>query len=271
MEINEIIKLNKQQTNETLKIIGEEEPRYGLALTILYIYGRNISEVYNLQDTDINKEDETITFIMNNNKITHKIHPQIKQELYKLVEENQGYIFQEGERPLTTFKDGINYYLHKKTGRLAELEFLADLRLTTKEFKRLRGQHLYQEGVPIKTIHELYNNTNMEGTKKTIKYHELKPLIYNEDVEDIISKTNVEIYEEHEFNNNPIFYVINNDKKEAIIEVITDEEMEVIGDEELVNHLTSEEFNTKDLINKLLPVSRVGDYIIYDNMRFLKN
>lgn len=271
MNINKIIKLNKQQTNETLKVIGEEEPRYGLALTIQYIYGRNISEVYNLQTTDIDKEEETITFIMNNNKITHKIHPQIKQELYKLVDETTGYIFQEGKRPLTTFKDGINYYLHKKTGRLNTLTYLDGLRLTTKEFKRLRGQHLYQDGVPIKTIHELYNNTNMEGTKKTIRYHELKPLIYKEDVEEIIAEANMEIYEEPDFNDNPIFYAINNDKKEAIIELTSDEEMEVIGDEELVEYLTNEEFPTKNLINKLNPVHRIGDYIIYDNIKFLRN
>lgn len=271
MKIEEIIKLNKEQTNETLKVIGEEEPRYGLALTLQYIYGRNISEVYNLQDTDINKEEETVTFVMNNNPITHKIHPQIKQQLYKLADENPGFIFQEGDRPLTTFKDGINYYLHKRTGRLRELTFLDNLRLTTKEFKKLRGQHLYQDGVPLKIIHELYSNSNMEGTKNTIQYHELKELLYNKSLDDIIMEVNMEIYEEHEFNKNPIFYVLDSDKNEAIIEVMTDEEMEVIGDEELVEHLTGEEFDTKDLISKLVPVNRVGDYILYDNIKFLRN
>lgn len=271
MEIKEIIKLNKQQTNELLRVIGEEEPRYGLALTLQYIYGRNINEVYNLKDTDINKEEETITFIMSNNKIVQKIHPQIKQQLYQLAEDNPGYIFQEGERPLTTFKDGINYYLHKRTGRLKKLRYLEDLRLTTKEFKKLRGQHLYQDGVPLKTIHELFNNSNMEGTKKTIQWHELKDMLYNKTVEEIIMDANVEIYEEPEFNKNPIFYVTNDYKEEAIIEVTSEDDMEVIGDEELVEYLTSEDFNKEALIPKLECVKRVGDYIIFGNIKFLRN
>lgn len=268
--INNIIKLTKQQTNEVLRTIKQEEPRYALALTIQYIYGRNISEIYNLHSNDIDTANETITFTMNGDKLTYKVHPQIMKDLYDLTEENPGYIFQEGNKPPHTIKDGINYYLHKRGGLLNTIPYMRDLRLTTKAFKKLRGQHLYQDGIPLKTIHELYHNTNIEGTKKTIQYHELKELLYTQTLEDIIAKTNMEIYEEPEFNKNPIFYLTSMEN-EAILEITKKDDFKAIGDEELLDYITNEDFPKTELINKLQAVERVGDYIIFQNIKFIKN
>lgn len=47
---NKIIKLTKTEVNELLKQISIDEPKYGLILKLQYIYGRNISEVYNLKN-----------------------------------------------------------------------------------------------------------------------------------------------------------------------------------------------------------------------------
>ena len=268
--INKIIKLNKQQTNELLRIIKQEEPTYALALTIQYIYGRNIGEVYNLKHEDIDTVNETITFTMNGDRLTYKVHPQIMKDLYDLTEEQKEYIFQEGKKPIHTIKDGINYYLHRKGGLLNTIPYMKNLRLTTKSFKRLRGQHLYQDGVSLKTIHELFHNTNIEGTKRTIQYNELKELLHQENIDDIIAETNMEIYAEPDFNNNPIFYTTNHEH-EAIIEITKKDNYKCIGDEELVDYLMDDDFPRMELLDKLAPVTKVGDYILFNNIKFIRN
>lgn len=263
-----IIKLTQTETNEILNIMREEEPAYGLILTLQYIYGRNVSEVYNLKKTDIDKDNDTITFTMNGDKLTFPVHIEIKQLLYKIVDEAKKVnIFQEGDRPLSNVKDGINYYLHKKLGSLSDLPYLEDLRLTTKDFKALRGQHLYIDGVPFKTIHELYHNTNTDGTKNTINYEELKEMYDKTDILSIVEDTCVSVYTEHSFDNNPVFYVTMDDE-EALLE-LTGESVNFYGDEPL-----KEVFDTIDselLLRSLENIKVPGDYTMYNGVKFLKN
>lgn len=268
-EKNNIIKLTQQETNELLKVIMEEEPIYGLILSLQYLYGRNVSEIYNLRQFDVDQEKDTITFIMNGDELTYPVHEDIKQLLYQVVEESSNInIFQEGNRPLSNIKDGINYYLHKKTDVLKDLEFLEGLRLTTKDFKALRGQHLYMDGVPLKTIHELYHNTNIDGTKKTICYEELKKLYGKDDVLSIIDSTCLNIYTEHNFNSNPLFYVTKDDE-EALLEIKEDNSFSFYGDEFLKNLF--DEIDVSKLNKTLKHIQVPGDYTYYNGIKFLKN
>lgn len=264
-----IIKLTKTETNELLKVIREEEPNYGLILSLQYLYGRNVSEVYNLKKTDINQEEDTITFVMNGDELTYQVHEDIKELLYEVVDTaNKMYIFQEGNRPLSNVKDGINYYLHKKTEILKDLTFLEGLRLTTKDFKALRGQHLYIDGVSLKTIHELYHNTNTEGTKKTINYEGLKQEYDKEDVMEIINSTCLTIYTEHDFNSNPLFYVTKDDE-EAILEVNKDGTFNFYGDEFLKKLF--KDIDISKLSRTLKQIQSPGDYTYYNDIKFLRN
>lgn len=264
-----IIKLTKEETNELLKIIREEEPNYGLILTLQYIYGRNVSEVYNLKKTDVDQDNNTITFIMNNDELVYPVHEEIKTQLYDTVNNAKRVnVFQEGTRPLSNVKDGINYYLHKKTEALNELKFLEGIRLTTKDFKALRGQHLYQDGVSFKTIHELFHNTNTEGTKRTICYSELKKLFDKEDINDIIHSTCLNVFTEHEFNDNPVFYVTM-DEEEALIELNSDDTINFYGEDTFKKAVNSIDYSL--LIKSLRNVKVPGDYTCHDNIKFLRN
>lgn len=269
MQKRDIIKLTKTETNELLKVIREDEPNYGLILSLQYIYGRNVSEVYNLKKTDIDQENNTITFIMNGDKLVYPIHEEIKTQLFDTINNAKKInIFQEGDRPLSNVKDGINYYLHKKTEALNELKFLEGLRLTTKDFKTLRGQHLFCDGISILTIHELYHNTNSDGTKNTINYEALKRLLYDRTIDEIIEDTCLKVYTDHDFNNNPLFYVTDDENKEAIIE-IKDKTFEYYGDESLKTSF--DVFDFEELKSILKNVEHPGDYIYYNGLKFLKN
>ena len=266
---SKIIKLTKEETNELLKVISSEEPNYGLILKLQYLYGRNISEVYQLKKQDVDKDHHVVSFYMNGDKLNYPVHPEIKDDLYEVVDEaKKEYVFQEGDRPLATIKDGINYYLHRKSDGLTKLPFLEGLRLTTKDFKALRGQHLFEEGVSIRTIHELYHNTNTDGTKKTICYEELKEELYPEDIDTIILDTRLSIYSDHSFNTNPIFYVTNRDGDEAILE-IKGECMDFFGEFKLKSKFHT--FESSVLRSLLDDVTAPGDYIYYEGLKFLRN
>ena len=271
MQKSKVIKLTKGELNELLKTITEEMPNYGLILKLQYIYGRNVSEVYRLRKQDIDQDENKITFIMNGDKLVYDVHEEIKEQLYNTIAESRKqYIFQEAERPLSNVKDNINYYLHKKSESLNDLEFLEGIRLTTKDFKALRGQHLYQEGITIKTIHELYHNTNMDGTKKTICYEELKEELFPDDIDEIINQTSFNVFTEHSFNNNPLFYVTGEEDLDCIVEI--DEDVGTInfyGEDSLKELFES--FDSVDLITKLSQVQCAGDYIYYNSLKFLRN
>lgn len=266
-----IIKLTKTETNELLKTITEEMPNYGLILKLQYIYGRNVSEVYKLRKQDINQDDDKITFVMNGDKLTYPVHDEIKEQLYTTIKEaRKQYIFQEAERPLSNVKDNINYYLHKKSEALNELKFLEGIRLTTKDFKALRGQHLYQEGYPIKTIHEFFHNTNMDGTKKTICYEELQKELFPEDIITIIENACLEVYTEHEFNVNPMFYVTDEENNECLLEVENDiGVINIYGDDEMKKDISK--LDVLELIQSLSNVKVAGDYVYCGQYKFLRS
>lgn len=269
---NKLIKLTKAQTNELLTIITKEEEKYGLCLLLQYIYGRNISEIYHLTKTDINKQEETITFTITDKKtITYPIHKQVKYLLYKLIDDENTphHIFQIGKRPLHGIKDGINYYLHRKSDALNKLPYLHGIKLTSKDFKILRGQHLFQDGIELKTIHKLYGNTNINSTKRTINYEALYKEYYTTDVIKIIHDTNVTIYPEHGFNTNPVFYV--KDEKEnrtVILEVLNKEEFKQNGEETLMQEI--DDMNPKKLIKNISQVENIGEYTNYKGLKFLR-
>lgn len=260
---NNIIKLNKQQTNEIIKTITKENEEYGLALKLIYIYGRNIGEVANLKKEDILLEDNIIIFNKDTeNEIKYNIHESVKIELSKLIELKQDteYIF---HKPIK-LKDNINYQLYKKTG-MDELDYIKGLKLTTKDFKILRGQHLYSDGVSIHSIHELYNHKNLESTKKLIRYTELKNK--KVDIENILKEyTDMNLYSVSDY---PItYYCTNRKNREAILELY-ENNINIHGDSEIRNILNN--INSNVLVKELDKLSSNGDYKYIKGLRVMKN
>ena len=269
MKIKELVKLTKGETNQLLRIITEENPKYGLILKIQYLYARNIGEVYNLEQQDINMEKNTITFKTTTDKITYPLHPDIKEELQYVLDTKKGYIFQDGDRPLHSVKDAINYYLHKKTEALKELEYLDGLRLTTKDFRALRGQHLYMDGVDFTLIHELFHNTNTQGTKNIIQYHKLRDLLHPQSLDEVFEETHLNVYHEEEFSENPIYYVTDMEGNEAVLEIQKDNTFSYYGDDDLKEKVV--DFNTEELQTVLDTIEVTGDYILFQDVKYLKN
>ena len=78
-----MIKLEKTKLNELLYYIKEDHFKNSLILQLIYAYGRNASEVFNLKPEDINLTDNTITFDITTKKITYPLLPTSTTRKYK--------------------------------------------------------------------------------------------------------------------------------------------------------------------------------------------
>lgn len=274
-ELRKFVKLSKAEVNELFKEVSLDNESLGLAMKLIYVYGRNVSEVYNVKKSDINFEEGTIRFYMNNDAIVYPIHKDIENHLKSHCElyKNCTYLFDDLKgNPLTKIKDGINYSLHKRSERLMNLSFLDNVRLTSRDFKILRGQHLFLDGVDIKTIHELYHNTNIDGTKKTICYSELKEFLFVNNLDDVFSDcTHLDFYKEHDFSNNPIYYVSSDDGYDALIEVSSYNTVSIIGNKDMEVDLNMFLSNHRDVLSKLSILENSGEYFVVDGFKFMRN
>lgn len=88
-------------------------------------------------------------------------------------DENYLFLNDDVDYNVNTLSKRINYFLNNK---INEINIGADYKMakiTHKDLKILRGQHLYLDNVPIEIIHSLYNNFNLNETKDFIDYEGL--------------------------------------------------------------------------------------------------
>lgn len=261
---NKMIKLNKYQTNKILQTITQDNKIYGLILKLTYTYARNIGEVSELKTENINIYENTITFTIYNNNRKPKTFPltdpETIQQLKIITEDKKPteYIFDE-YIPHKKIKATINYYIYK-----TNIPYLKGKGLTTQDFRILRGQHLYQDGVNINTIQELYQHSDPMTTKKLIDYYDLQtpPVTLQEIFTDY---TKLNIYKEDNYDDYNTYYCTDNNGKEAIIEK-ENKKIYINGDKNIKNKL----MNT-DLNNILNSLTKNGEYTIVEGMSILKN
>lgn len=174
-----VLKLDKYQLQFLLNEIQNDNAKYGLVLKLIYTYGRNINEVLQLRVPDINFEDGYITFNINqqDTKGDFPITASIGDDLlYYLKANNIGdndFLFVDIDDEIKLYRNRINHYLGKKSIALTQKHFNKPVKLSTKDFKILRGKHLFLDGVPVKVIHDLYCFSYIKDTKNIIEYPEL--------------------------------------------------------------------------------------------------
>ena len=163
----EIVKINKKQTKILLNMITTDNNEYGLIFKLCYIYGRLISEVYQVNSDMIDFEKNTINFKINDNYVEFNIHHSVKEDLKLQVKEHNGFIFHHiGLSNFDKFNKHLNYYLKK-------YDELYGVHISPRDFKKLRGQHLLCDGVDVNSITGLYCNGDNSATKRLIEYNNL--------------------------------------------------------------------------------------------------
>ena len=172
------MKLSKEKTYDLLDKISEDNEEYGLVFKLCYVYGRLISEIYSLDNADVDFDEDKITFTINNVRVDYPLHSSVKIDLKRQVNETSNYLFQHIAVGLDNFASRLNYYLKK-------WDSYCGVHITPRDFKRLRGQHLVLDGVPIGLVQELFRGRNISSTKRFIGYEDLLDIKDVDSLEDI--------------------------------------------------------------------------------------
>ena len=267
-----IPKLDKYQLNRYFKELEKENPEYTILLKVAYTYGKNIEEIINLKTTDIHENTITIKQKQQILTYTYPITKEFKNELTKTADEN-GYLFPLHEHPQPSTI--INEFLKKVNRKIYKKHFIKVPHITSRDFKRLRGQHLILDGASINLVRHLYGNTNTRITRKFLQIDELlKEAGRPTSIEDIIEKhTDLDLYYDKEFmgecqlyhirgpqypDNNPQSYHNNieiNPKNNHI---------NIQNPDTIIDQIITEE-----TIKRLIQL-KIGEYKIYNNLMFTR-
>ena len=173
------MRLTKGETNELLNSISEDNYVYGLIFKLIYLYGKEGMLVLSLKWTDINLEDNTIRF--KNHKFP--LSRFVEDELLRLSEEKNDddvYLFLENTDDISygidVYRKKLRYYLQNNVKRLENVTHkVKHVSLSITDLRRLRGQHLFLDGVGLDLIMDLYLQSTGTSTqfKRYLEYDEL--------------------------------------------------------------------------------------------------
>lgn len=279
-----MIKVNKEMLNELLRYISEDNQKYGLIFKITYIYGRNIGEVLKLRKRDVDLKHNALDFMLPTESVSFMLHPDIKEDLINYIESknltDEDYIFINEDKNVAVSSKDINIYSKKLNVYLTNIirELNKDVfiehcpSLVNRDFKNLRGQHLFIDGADIKTVNELYRNKNIQSTKDNIDYKNLMKLRFPcDNVRKIFYEfTDLNVYSDRKFDNTDLFTICNKENKSIVIEY--DYNTGVINylgnNKELFEQLSEMDIN---VLNKDLHDLKPGNYRYVGDLRIIKN
>jgi hypothetical protein len=269
------MKLDKLKFNELLYYIHEDHYKNYLMLKLIYVYGRNASEIFNLQVKDVNVTMDNVTFNIPTGTVTYPLTKDTRDDLIGYIYDqeltDEDYIFRKETEAMEIVIKKLNYYLDRTVESLNKtIEFNCE-KLTTKDFKILRGQHLFLDGATLHIIHDLYKNSNIQSTKKNIDYNNLLELKFPCNSLDKIFHefTDFNLYNDNRFDDTDIF-TVGDESENIIIELdYVEQTINLISEE---NQLTNkiEEIPPNQLCMMLRGMD-TGNFRLINGLRFIKN
>lgn len=269
-----IPKLNKYNLNKYFKELEKENVEYTLLLKVAYIYGKNIEEVIQIKKEHIQQNTITIKQKQQILKYTYPISNEFKKELQENITPNkEGYLFTLHNHPQPSTI--INEFLKKVNRKINKKYFIKIPHITSRDFKRLRGQHLILDGATINLVRHLYGNTNTRITRKFLQIDELlqeagRPTT----IEDIIeNNTDLNIYQDKEFIGEHQLYHIrgptypdnNPQRYHNNIEINPqNNQINIQNPDTIIDQILTEK--TIKELNRL----KIGEYKIYNNLIFTR-
>jgi hypothetical protein len=251
------LKMSKTDVNKLLWEISDDNITYGLILKLQYIYGRNVGDILALKKEDIDISDNTIEFKLSKSNLILPIVPEICDVLINHVNglpENEEYLFltEDVNYNSNVLAKRINYYLNTKIDELNKGVNHKLSKITNRDLKMLRGQHLYLDNVPLEIIHELYNNFNYSETRRLIDYDGLKKSYGYDNVDNLlVNFTDLNLFRDDDYDKESIYVVMDMNNDYGVVEFV---------DGDLIVH---EQSNITDRLEKF----DIGE--IYDAIKFL--
>lgn len=269
------MKLDKLKFNELLYYIHGDHYKNYLILKLIYTYGRNASEVFNLQSKDINVVEDNITFNIPTGTVTYPLtqeaHDELVGYIYDQELNSEDYVFRRSDETMEIVIKKLNYYLDRTVESLNKTINFNCEKLTTKDFKILRGQHLFLDGATLHVIHEFYKNSNIQSTKKNIDYDNLVQLKFPcNSIDKIFNDfTDFNLYNDGRFDDTDIF-TVGNETENIIIELdYTEQTINLISEENQLTHAI-EEIPPNELC-RMLRGMNTGNFRLIHGLRFIKN
>ena len=251
------LKMSKTDVNKLLWEISDDNITYGLILKLQYIYGRNVGDILALKKEDIDISNNTIEFKLSKSNLILPIVPEICDVLINHVNglpENEEYLFltEDVNYNSNVLAKRINYYLNSKIDELNKGVNHKLSKITNRDLKMLRGQHLYLDNVPFEIIHELYNNFNYSETRRLIDYDGLKNSFGYDNVDNLlVNFTDLNLFRDDDYDKESIYVVMDMNNDYGVVEFV---------DGDLIVH---EQSNVTDRLEKFDICE------IYDAIKFL--
>ena len=266
------LKMSKTDVNKLLFEVTQEYPDYGLILSMQYIYGKNPGDVIELKKEDIDFNNNTIRFKLSKSNIRLPIVPDIYGLLVNHIDnlpddEEYVFLFFYVDYKSNILSKRINYYLNIKINELNKGVNHRLNKITNRDLKMLRGQHLYLENVPMEVIHELYNNFNYTETRNMIDYDVLNEKNNCASVDELINyHTDLNLFHDDDYNREKIFAVVDSVGEYSVVE-FNEDGLKVYENDELSDKLN--ELDVDDLYDNLKCL-KSGEFKFIEGYKFLK-
>lgn len=273
-----MVRISKEMLNELFKYISDDNFKYGLIFKITYVYGRSIGEVLRLKKGDVDFRHMTVDFSLPTENVSFILHESISGDLERYVKGkslgDSDYIFISDDDKVNVYTQKLNYYLKS---------FITDLNrnvlswhcpsLVNRDFMKLRGVHLFEDGADVKVINELYRNKNIQSTKDSIGYNELRKERFPCDSlkKVFMDFTDLDVFNDVHFQSNCLFTVCDDENHSLVLEYDYDTGVvNLLGDEgsELYYRVSSLDY---DVLFDCVRGLGTGNYRYVDGLKFIKN
>ena len=147
-----------------------------------YYYARRSEEIVNLKVSDIDFELNRITFPIAKKRKEASINlvliPKVREGLLKIITDNKlnddDYIFVEDAGKTDSYKRTVRKYLERNSCNITKELFSKEIKLSSHDFRRLGGQHLYLAGYPVEHLQKLYQHASLD---QTIDYLQIDTIV----------------------------------------------------------------------------------------------
>lgn len=171
-----MVRLTKGETNELLNKVSEDNYIYGLIFKLIYLYGKDGITILGLKWDNIDFKNQNIRLKGDD----YPLSDFIIADLLRLQKDTQNeYLFLEDtndvDKSIDILRKRLRYYLNNNVKRLDVNHKIKHVALSITDLRRLRGQHLFLDGVNLKLIMELYQQHDGTSTqfKRYLEYNDL--------------------------------------------------------------------------------------------------
>ena len=204
-----IVKLDKQECNSVLEYISTIDEEMGLFLKIIYVYGRKVSEISKLKVKDIDVKHGLIDFRLGKNKtcsfgLVSDVKDSVYEQIKDLDSEEFIFSFNSGDvnRKVSRFLDSVVKKINLSNMGVINRHCPS---LNGFDFRRLRGQHLFIDGVSLALINMVYLFEDRDSVRNLIKYDELCVALSNCSSIDVLMRdtrfTDLNVFHDTEYHN----------------------------------------------------------------------